>query len=139
MKRVLFLCTGNSARSQMAEAILRHLGGRQFEVYSAGTEVASHVNNFALEVLKERGIDTTGLYPKSVSMFVRQQFDLVITVCDHARQTCPFFPNAREHRHWSLEDPASFQGNYNEIIEKFREIRDEIIRRIENELLTMTG
>ncbi len=137
--RVLFLCTGNSARSQMAEAILRHLGEQRFEVYSAGTAEASQVNPFALEVLREMNIDTSMLYPKNVKMFLGQRFDLVITVCDNARQTCPFFPGARQQWHWSLEDPASFHGTYFEMIEKFREIRDKIIRRIENEVLPLSG
>lgn len=136
MQRVLFLCTGNSARSQMGEALLRHLGRDEFEVYSAGTKPQSEVNPFAIEVLKERGVSTDGLYPKLVNQFVRDEFDLVVTVCDGARQTCPFFPGAKQMEHWSLEDPAAFQGTYDEILFTFRETRDEIERRIRERFLS---
>ncbi len=135
MRRVLFLCTGNSARSQISEALLRHLGKDEFEVYSAGTKPQSEVNPFAIEVLKERGVSTDGLYPKLVNQFVRDEFDLVVTVCDGARQTCPFFPGAKQMEHWSLEDPAAFQGTYDEILFLFRETRDEIERRIRERFL----
>ncbi len=130
MRRVLFLCTGNSARSQMAEALLRHIGGEDFEVYSAGTRPQSEVNPFAIEVLKEKGIPIEGLYPKQVNEFVNLQIDLVVTVCDGAKQTCPHFPGAKQMDHWSLEDPAVFQGTYDEILFTFRETRDEIEKRI---------
>jgi len=136
MQRVLFLCTGNSARSQMGEALLRHLGGEEFIVYSAGTKPQSEVNPFALEVLKERGVPTDGLYPKLVGQFVKDEFDLVVTVCDGARQTCPFFPGAKQMEHWSLEDPAAFQGTHDEILFTFRETRDEIERRIRERFLS---
>ncbi|TFH03647.1 MAG: arsenate reductase ArsC, partial [Candidatus Thorarchaeota archaeon] len=129
VKRVLFLCTGNSARSQMAEAFLRHLGGEIFEVHSAGTKPQSKVNPFAIEVLKEKGISTEGLYPKKVGEMVNPEIDLVVTVCDNARQSCPHFPGAKRMEHWSLEDPATFQGTYEEILFKFRETRDEIERK----------
>lgn len=135
MRRVLFLCTGNSARSQISEALLRHLGKDEFEVYSAGTKPQSEVNPFAIEVLKERGVSTDGLYPKLVNQFVRDEFDLVVTVCDGVRQTCPFFPGAKQMEHWSLEDPAAFQGTYDEILFLFRETRDEIERRIRERFL----
>lgn len=135
MKRVLFLCTGNSARSQIGEALLKLLGGEHFEVFSAGTKIASEVNPFALQVLTERGASIKGLHPKSVNQFTEGAFDLVITVCDRARQTCPFFPNAREMLHWSIVDPATFQGTHDEKVAGFREIRDEIENRIKIELL----
>jgi len=135
MKRVLFLCTGNSARSQMAEALLRSLAGDSYEAYSAGTDIAPVVNPFALEVLEERGADTEGLHSKSLDIFMDQSFDLVITVCDNARQTCPFFPGAKSMDHWSLEDPAAFRGTREEILLKFRESRDEIERRIRTTFL----
>ena len=135
MKGVLFLCTGNSARSQMAEALLKHLGGEEFEVYSAGTDPQTEVNSFAYETLKERGIPIEGLYPKLVNEFVDLKFDIVVTVCDGAKQSCPHFPGAREMDHWSLEDPASFQGSYDEILLIFRETRDEIERRIREHIL----
>ena len=120
----------------MAEALLRRLGGDEFEVYSAGTKPQSKVNPFALEVLKEWGVPTDGLYPKLVSQFVKDEFDLVITVCDNARQTCPFFPGAKQMEHWSLEDPAAFQGTYDETLFTFRETRDEIERRIRERFLS---
>ena len=135
MKRVLFLCTGNSARSQISEALLKLLGGNEFEVYSAGTNVSSEVNPFALEVIQERGGSIEGLYPKKLDQFVGQPFDLVITVCDNAKQACPHFPGAKEMLHWSLEDPASFEGTYDEILMFFRETRDEIERRIRAHIL----
>ena len=135
MRCVLFLCTGNSARSQMAEALLKYLGGDDFEVYSAGTKPQKQVNPFALEVLKEKGIPTEGLYPKLVGEFVNLEIDLVVTVCDNAKQTCPHFPGAKRMDHWSLRDPAAFEGTYDEILLAFRETRDEIERRIKESVL----
>jgi arsenate reductase len=135
MKRVLFLCTGNSARSQIAEALLRHLGGEDYEAFSAGTKPRLEVNPFAIEVLKERGIPTEELYPKLVQEFVNLEIDLVVTLCDNAKQTCPHFPGAKRMEHWSLEDPAAFQGSYDEILFIFRETRDEIERRIRSDIL----
>lgn len=135
MRRVLFLCTGNSARSQIAEALLKHLGGLDYEVHSAGTRPQSEVNPFAIEVLREKEIPTEGLYPKLVDDFVNNEFDLVVTVCDSARQACPLFPGAKQMEHWSLEDPAAFEGTYNEILFKFRATRDEIEKRIINRIL----
>ncbi|MGY5862341.1 MAG: arsenate reductase ArsC [Candidatus Thorarchaeota archaeon] len=136
MKRVLFLCTGNSARSQMAEALLRSIAGDQYKAYSAGTDIAPAVNPFALEVLGERGADTEGLHSKILDIFMDQSFDLIITVCDNAKQTCPFFPGAKSMGHWSLEDPAAFEGTREETLLKFRKSRDEIERRIRTALLT---
>ncbi|MCK4566022.1 MAG: arsenate reductase ArsC [Candidatus Thorarchaeota archaeon] len=135
MKRVLFLCTGNSARSQMGEAILKQLGGEDFEVNSAGTKPQSEVNPFAIEVLEEKGIPVEGLYPKLFGEFVKLDIDLVVTVCDNAKQTCPHFPGAKRMEHWSLEDPAAFQGTYEEILFTFRETRDEIEKRIRSNIL----
>jgi len=135
VKRVLFLCTGNSARSQISEALLRLLGGGKFEAYSAGTHPASEVNSFALEVLKERGAGIEGLFPKTMDKFAGQEFDLVVTVCDNAKQECPSFPGAKAIDHWSLEDPAAFEGTYEEILFTFRETRDEIERRIRTYIL----
>ena len=135
MTRVLFLCTGNSARSQMAEALLKHLGGESFEVHSAGTKPQSEVNPFALEVLKERNISINNLYPKVIGDLMNLEFDVVVTVCDSAKQSCPHFPGAKRMEHWSLEDPAAFQGSYDEILLTFRETRDEIERRIRANIL----
>ena len=119
----------------MAEALLTSLAGDSYEAYSAGTDIAPVVNPFALEVLGERDADTEGLYSKSLDIFMDQSFDLVITVCDNARQTCPFFPGAKSMDHWSLEDPAAFQGTREEILLKFREVRDEIESRIRTAFL----
>lgn len=104
--RVLFLCTHNSARSQIAEALLRHLGGKLVEVFSAGTE-ATTVRPEVLEVLQKHNIDATGLYSKHLSMFLGQKFDYVITVCDNASESCPVFPGDPERIHWSLPDPSA--------------------------------
>jgi arsenate reductase len=119
----------------MAEALLKHLGGDDFEAHSAGTDPQSEVNQFAIEVLKELGIKTDGLYPKLVDEFVGQDFDFVVTVCDSAKQNCPFFPGAKTIEHWSLKDPAAFQGSYDEILFTFRVTRDEIEERIKENLL----
>jgi arsenate reductase len=135
MRRVLFICTGNSARSQMAEALLRQLGGDDFEVFSAGVKPKPEVNPYALEVLRERGVSIEGLHPKLVNQFVDKEIDLVVTVCDRAKQSCPFFPGAKRIEHWSLEDPAEVQGSKEEILEAFRETRDEIERRIKTNIL----
>jgi arsenate reductase len=135
MKRVLFICTGNSARSQMSEALLRVLGDGEFDAHSAGTHPASEVNPFALEVLKERGVSIEGLFPKTIDHFAGQEFHLAVTVCDNAKQECPTFPGAKKMDHWSLEDPAAFQGTYEEILFKFRETRDDIERRIKTFIL----
>ena len=114
----------------MAEALLKSLAGDRYEAYGAGTDIAPVVNPFALEVLGERGVDTEGLHSKSLDIFIDQSFDLIITVCDNAKQTCPFFPGAKSMHHWSVEDPAAFQGTREEILLKFREVRDEIERRL---------
>lgn len=119
----------------MAEALLRHLGDGNYEVYSAGTKPQAQVNPFALEVLEEKGIPIDGLYPKLVNEFVDREIDLVITVCDRAKQTCPFFPGAKEIEHWSIEDPAEFQGTHEEILVVFRETLDDIERRIRKNIL----
>jgi ArsR family transcriptional regulator, arsenate/arsenite/antimonite-responsive transcriptional repressor / arsenate reductase (thioredoxin) len=104
--RVLFLCTHNSARSQIAEALLRHLGGDRVEVYSAGTQ-PSTVHPLALAVLQRNEIDTTGLTSKHLEQFIGQQFDFVITVCDRAKESCPIFPGDPERIHWSFPDPSA--------------------------------
>ena len=119
----------------MSEALLRMLGGNDYEVYSAGTTPSDGVNPFALKVLRQRGIDTKGLHPKRLDQFLDQEFDLVVTVCDRAKQECPVFPGAKSLDHWSLEDPAAFEGSYEEILTKFRDTRDEIERRIRDYLL----
>ena len=119
----------------MSEALLRMIGGDEYEVYSAGTNPSDGVNPFALKVLRQRGIDTNGLHPKKLDQFLDEEFDLVVTVCDRAKQECPVFPGAKGLDHWSLEDPAAFEGTYEEILTKFTETRDEIENRIRDYLL----
>jgi protein-tyrosine-phosphatase len=104
--RILFLCTHNSARSQIAEALLRHLGGDAVEVYSAGTQ-PSRVHPGAVVVLQEQGVDTSFLSSKHLEHFIGQSFDFVITVCDNAREACPIFPGHPERIHWSFPDPSA--------------------------------
>ncbi len=109
---VLFLCTGNSARSQIAEALTRHLSGNQIEAFSAGSAPHAEVHPMARAVLETRfGIDTTDLHPKSMTRFTDQRFDYVITVCDRAAESCPVFPGDPRRIHWSFEDPAAVQGD----------------------------
>ncbi len=131
-KRILVLCTGNSARSQMAEGFLRELGGGRFEAYSAGSEPAERVNPLAVQAMAETGIDISAQQPKDLGVYDDQEFDLVITVCDNARQSCPMFLGARGNVHWSLEDPAAAEGSEDERLAVFRAIRDEIRRRVEH-------
>ena len=107
--RILFVCTHNSARSQIAEALLKRDGGDDFDVYSAGTEV-SRVNPYAIRVLGEAGIDWSDARSKSVTEFLGQQFDYVITVCDRTAETCPTFPGDPERIHWSFDDPVMVNG-----------------------------
>jgi arsenate reductase len=133
-KRVLFLCTHNSARSQMAEGFLRALGGDRFDVESAGTE-ATGVNPLAIQAMAEEGIDITTHESKTLDRFVDQPFDLVITVCDAAAEACPVFPNARERRHWSFPDPSKARGTDEERFAVFARVRDSIRERIKGELL----
>jgi len=132
---VLFLCTGNSARSQIAEAILRDIGGNRFDAKSAGTNPRDAVNEFALAALRERGIDYTGLYPKNVSELSGEKFDIIVTLCDHAREDCPAVLRRCLHLHWSLDDPAALKGTYYEIMVKFRETCNEIEKRIRRNIL----
>jgi thioredoxin type arsenate reductase len=117
--RVLFLCTGNSARSQMAEAILEQVGGTSFEVESAGTEPKG-VNPFTLRVLRDAGIDWSAATSKSVTQFTGRPFDYVVTVCDRARQACPVFPGADQSLHWDLADPAEVEGSDDAKLAAFR-------------------
>jgi arsenate reductase len=125
-KRVLFLCTGNSARSQMAEGILRQMAGDQFEVFSAGTHPRG-LHPRSVEVMKEIGIDISGQDSKDVEMFLNDKFDYVITVCDRAKQQCPVFPGA-EPIHWGFDDPA--EADERRQLEEFRRVRDEIRQRL---------
>ncbi len=124
-KRVLILCTGNSARSQMAEGLLRHDAGDRFEVESAGTK-PSFVRPEAIDAMRALGIDISGHQSKSVEKFEGQQFDYVITVCDNARESCPVYFGAAEKLHHSFEDPAAASGSYEERLKVFRRVRDEL-------------
>jgi len=128
--RVLILCTGNSARSQMAEGLLRHLGGTRYEVFSAGTKPAG-VNPLAIEAMREVGIDISTQRSKSVAEFAGQEFAAVITVCDNAAEECPIFPGAPQRAHWSLPDPAAVSGTEQEKLGAFRRVREELERRIQ--------
>lgn len=127
--RVLFVCTGNSARSIMAEALLRHHGGDRFEVHSAGTEPRG-INPLTLRVLAEAGIDASGARSKSVNEFLDETFDHVVTVCDEARQVCPVFPGVHESLHWGYEDPAEAKGTEAERLAVFRKVFIQIGERV---------
>ena len=129
LKRVLILCTGNSARSQMAEGLLRHEAGDQFEVANAGVE-PSHVRPLAVKAMTEIGIDISQQRSKSIDEFTGQSFDYVITVCDNANQQCPMFPGNTKRIHWSIEDPAAFPGSEDEKLEVFRRVRDELHEKL---------
>jgi arsenate reductase len=124
-KRVLFLCTHNSARSQIAEGFLRSLYGDKYEVFSAGIE-PSRINPNAIEAMKEIGIDISNHYSKNVMDFIEEDFDYVVTVCSAAKESCPFFPGGKKQMHKDFEDPSSFSGSPEEVREKFRDIRDQI-------------
>jgi arsenate reductase (thioredoxin) len=132
--RVLFLCTHNSARSQMAEGLLRHLAGDRFEAHSAGTE-ATHVRPLAIKAMEEVGVDISGQESKTLERYLEDPFDYVITVCDDANEACPFFPGAKNRLHWSFRDPSRAEGSGEERLAVFRSVRDRIGERIERELV----
>jgi arsenate reductase len=138
MKKILVLCTGNSARSQMGEGLFRHDGRGAYEVESAGTK-PGHVRPEAIAVMKELGIDISGHRSKSVNEFEGQAFDYVVTVCDNARDNCPVFPAGTARIHWSFEDPAAVQGTEEERLSAFRRIRDQIRERVAQFFLERTG
>lgn len=127
--RVLFLCTGNSARSQIAQALLSEYGGADFEVASAGTEPKG-VNRYAIRVLAEWDIDWSQARSTSVTELIDEHWDYVITVCDRARQACPVFPGPHDTLHWSLEDPAEVEGAEEQKLEAFRRTRIELAQRL---------
>jgi len=128
-KRVLFICTHNSARSQMAEGIMNALYGDKFQSFSAGTN-PSKVNPLAIEVLKEIGIDISHHRSKSIDEFKGETFDYVVTVCDNAKENCPYFPGGKKYVHRGFMDPASVEGTYEEKLSAFRKVRDEILNWI---------
>jgi arsenate reductase len=128
--RVVILCTGNCVRSQMAEGLLRHLGGNACEVHSAGNKPNGYVSPLAIEVLSEIGLDISAHRSKSVSEFEGQHFDTVITVCDSAAEHCPVFPGTPQRIHWSIWDPGSATGSHQEKLAAFRRVRDDLASRI---------
>lgn len=128
-RRVLFLCTHNSARSQMAEGLLRHMAGDRFEVFSAGTE-QTRVQPLAIEAMREIGIDISSHTSKTLDAFEGQTFDFVITVCDRANESCPIFPGGTERIHWSFDDPTAVVGSAEEKLHAFRTVRDAIQQRL---------
>jgi arsenate reductase (thioredoxin) len=134
-RRVLVLCTGNSARSQMAEGLLRHLAGDRFEVASAGV-APTRVRPEAIEAMHEIGIDISGHHSKSVHEFTGQEFNYVITVCDNANEQCPVFPGNTKRIHWSFEDPAASEGDKETRLAAFRQVRDKINRQLQLFLAT---
>jgi arsenate reductase (thioredoxin) len=121
--RVLILCTANSARSQMAEGLLRELGGEKVEAFSAGSE-PSRVNPYAIEAMAARGIDISSHRSKSLQEYIQQPFDYVITVCDNAAESCPLFPGKAQRIHWSFPDPAAVEGSHEDILASFVSVRD---------------
>lgn len=127
--RVLFVCTHNSARSQMAEGFLREYGAGRFEAFSAGTE-ATAVRPEAIEAMAEVGIDISGQESKTVDRYLGESFAWVITVCDQAREACPTFPGANETAHWGFDDPSAATGDEEARMAVFRRVRDEIARRV---------
>jgi len=127
--RVLFVCTHNSARSQIAEALLKRDGGNDFEVYSAGTEI-TRVNPYAVKVIEDAGIDWSAARSKSVTEFLGQPFDYVITVCDRARATCPIFPGSSNTLHWDLDDPSEVEGTDEEKLAAFHRTAAEVSARL---------
>ena len=136
-KRVLILCTGNVARSQMGEGLLRHFGGDRFEVFSGGL-VPSYVRPNAITVMKELGIDISHHRSKSLNEFLETKFDYVITVCDHASEHCPIFPGPARRIHWSIDDPVA-PGGEEAQLNAFREARDDLKSRIQAFIANETG
>ncbi|HZW03535.1 MAG TPA: arsenate reductase ArsC [Anaerolineaceae bacterium] len=129
-QRVLFLCTGNTARSQMAEAILRRAAGGRFEVFSAGLDPGT-INPDTIAVMEAAGYDLSGQYSKGLDEYLgKQSFDYLITVCSDAEDRCPFFPGAGKRLHWPFDDPAKFDGTHAEKLAEFRRVRDQIEAKI---------
>ncbi len=126
---VLFVCTGNSCRSQMAEGFLRHFAPRKFRTWSAGTR-PSALNPRAVQVMREAGVDISPQTSKDIRALAGRTFDCVITVCDSARQSCPVFPGAGSRLHWDLEDPAAAAGSDEERMAVFRRVRDQIEQHV---------
>jgi arsenate reductase (thioredoxin) len=136
--KVLFVCTGNSARSQMAEGFAQHLGGGRIEAHSAGME-PSRLNPFAVRAMQEKGIDISGQTSKAFDEVLARRMDMVVTVCGHANESCPVLPPEVKRLHWPLEDPAAAKGSDVEILAKFREIRDQVEVRVSALLPELLG
>src|SRR5215208_1400890 len=137
-QRVLFLCTHNSARSQMAEGLLRHLAGDRFEIMSAGTEATS-VRPEAIRAMADLGVDISGQSSNTLERYLGEPFDYVVTVCDDANEACPVFPGAKNRLHWSLPDPSAAEGTEEERLAVFRSVRDGIRDRVQAELVDGRG
>ncbi len=137
-KKILILCTGNSARSQMAEGLLKHITQNEYEIFSAGTK-PSLIRPEAIEVLREVGIDISKNSSKSVDEFTNQKIDFVLTVCDSAREICPYFPAQTKLIHHSFEDPVEVQGNKKTRIQAFRNARDQIQKYLEDSFCEIIG
>lgn len=135
--RVMFVCTGNSARSQMAEGFARSLGGTRVEAHSAGVE-PSRLNPVAVAVMQEKGIGISGHRSKAFDWDLARQMDVVVTVCGHANESCPVLPPDVRRLHWPLEDPAAATGTDDEILATFRRIRDQVESRVADLLATIS-
>ena len=138
-KRVLILCTGNSCRSQMAEALWEQLGDGDWQAASAGSKPSGYVHPLAIQAMQELDIDLSRHQSKSLQQFQDQAFDLVVTVCDNARESCPVFPGATETLHWPFDDPADATGTDAEKMTFFRRVRDEIQQTIQHYLISGKG
>ena len=136
-KTILFLCTGNAARSQMAEGLAREFHGHALEVFSAGSRPAGWVHPLAIRALHDLGIDASGQTSKSADQFLDQDFDVVVTVCDSAAQDCPLWPGAKRIEHWPIEDPSWGPDDPSTRFDRFLETRDELRRRIDELVATL--
>ena len=136
MKRVLFLCTGNAARSQMAEALANNFHGESIEAVSAGSRAAGFVHPLAIRAMAEIGVDISNAESKSAAQFIDQPFDVVVTVCDSAARDCPHWPGAKRIEHWPIEDPSFAPDG--EAARRFRETRDDLAKRIDALVSTLS-
>jgi arsenate reductase len=134
MKTILFICTGNSARSVMAEVLTNELGEGRYRAFSAGAQPSGEVNPLTIETLKAHGHNTDGLRSKSLTEFLDRDLDIVVTVCDNARESCPLWPKKTTVMHWGVDDPAAFEGNREEKLAFFEKIYGQIRERIERYL-----
>jgi len=130
LRKILFICVGNSARSIMAEAVMNHFGRGQYQAFSAGAKPSGQVNPLTIEILKAKGVPVDGLRSKSIEEFLDEDLDTVITVCDNARESCPVWPRKTRVLHWNFPDPAAFKGPLKAKLEFFGKIYEEIKRGI---------